>query len=268
MENQESSPTSGSIAPELINPNPVPEIVMPRGDQPAETHRSILYRLTHPFSRGEKLKPHELQKQRDDLKNAASQPQGAEAVANSTPALEAVTPGQTAGPAAEATAPIPQGLQEIGTSPSANTSNVDSMIEDLAEKEHAAEAAAPAQEVTVAQPPKDPISSDTSGAMDAMTARMAQMPDTANASSQQEQTADIGAELTTPTTAEQNPVQPPVNAQPEPGAKIIDFQSAAARVQEANSVQPASAASEAPAQMQQAQTLQESQTPQPLVKAA
>jgi len=254
MENQESSPPPSSIAPELINPNPVPEIVMPAGGQPEETHRSIRYRLTHLFSRGEKLKPHELQQQRDDLKQAASQPAG----------TETVTASQTGG-AVENTAPIPQGLAEIGT----NASNVDSMIEELAEKERAEENATPTQEAPPASPPQNaPISSDTSGAMDAMTARMAQMPDASQATTQPGETSNIATTDSTLQSVEPAPVIPPTETQPSQNAQIIDFQTAAARVQEAKAVQPSSVSSETPPLAPPAQISQETQTPQPLVKAA
>lgn len=255
MENQESSPPPSSIAPELINPNPVPEIVMPAGGQPEETHRSIRYRLTHLFSRGEKLKPHELQQQRDDLKQAAAQPAGTEtSVASQT------------GTAVENSAPIPQGLAEIGT----NASNVDSMIKELAEKENAAAATtAPTQENMPSSPaPKNPISNDTTGAMDAMTARMAQMPDASQATAQPGETSNTATTDSTLQSVEPSPVIPPTETQPSPSAQIIDFQTAAARVQEAKAVQPGSISSETSPLAPPAQISQETQTPQPLVKAA
>ncbi len=252
MENQESSPPPSSIAPELINPNPVPEIVMPAGGQPEETHRSIRYRLTHLFSRGEKLKPHELQQQRDDLKQAAAQPAGTEtSVASQT------------GTAVENSAPIPQGLAEIGT----NASNVDSMIKELAEKENAAAATtAPTQENMSSSPaPKNSISNDTSGAMDAMTARMAQMPDASQTTTQPGETSNTTA--TGPTLQSAEPA-PAITAPPNQGAQIIDFQTAGARVQEAKAVQPSSISSETPPLAPPAQAPSEIQNPQPLVKAA
>lgn len=254
MENSENSPTSGSIAPELINPNPVPEIVMPAGGQPEETHRSIRYRLTHLFSRGEKLKPHELQQQRDDLKQAAAQPAGTEtSVASQTST------------AVKNSAPIPQGLAEIGT----NASNVDSMIEELAEKERAEENATPTQEAPPASTPQNaPISSDTSGAMDAMTARMAQMPDASQTAAQPGETSNTAITDSTLQSVEPAPVIPPTETQPSQNAQIIDFQTAAARVQEAKAAQPGSVSSETPPMTPPAQTSEVLQTPQPLTKAA
>lgn len=264
MENSENSPTSGSIAPELINPNPVPEIVMPSGNQPAEAHRSIRYRLTHLFSRGEKLKPHELQKQRDDLKNAASQ--GTE-TQNSTPSpVPETAPSQTSGTTVETTAPLPQGLQEIGTTQEGSASNVDSMIQELAEKEHTAAAAQDAPPPAPQQ--KDPISSDTSGAMDAMTARMAQMPDTASSAAQPGENSNTAAARPDLPPVESSSTPPPVEAQPNQNAQIIDFQTAAARVQESKAVQPGAISSETPPMAPPVQTSEVSQNPQPLVKAA